>query len=159
MASTPVCKRCFQHGHNSQHCSKDPAIACALCYRLNFFTVNCCNAPIQDDDMYHQSLRFSHEGVTNHLFIDVEVAERNVVAKISPGLQRSIISPELWSFIRTQTENLKSNIIDDRTVSVLVKIRNQFIRLNYNVTPTCTTARLILGTDFLDERPHMFKLD
>ncbi|KAL5285650.1 hypothetical protein ACFFRR_007380 [Megaselia abdita] len=155
-----LCLRCLHLGHESPSCLGDSAIVCTMCWRLNFFTVNCCKALALDDHKYHQSFRLAKEFSAPPMFhIDVDVFGENAVAVVSTGTEMSSVSTLMLSFLRRHGA-IENKSKSSWKIQVPVKLRTVFMLLTCTVTESMGTyTSLVLGRDFLDQRPHHFKLD
>lgn len=161
MSYVKICRQCFQPGHTSQYCLQPRAIACNRCYRLNFFTTQCCDAPEKDEELYHQAFRLSKTYGTPHFFIDLDIFGKNVPALISTGITTSRINYQLLMFAREQKGDYEEKKYPSKqTLIVPIRLRNFFVSLECEIMESLEChARIELGQDFLRERPHTFMIE
>lgn len=160
MSYVKICKRCFRPGHSSELCLRDQAIACTRCFRLNFFTTNCCDAPEKSDETYNQAFRIAGS-LHPQFYIDLEVFGHNVPCLVSTGIIQSKVDHQMLVFLREQDgdhDEIRSP--NSWTIRVPMRLRCFHATLRCNIEETLGSGvRLELGLDFLRERPFTFKLE
>lgn len=158
IADSNMCLRCFEyHGQQRKNCCKNTVICCSSCYRINYFTRECCHGPKRNEDIEYPQV-FRLVGVQNTFFFtDIKVSHRHVAAMINTNLSTSKIDFAVLDALCNQPGYRFS--MRNPTVPLPIKINNTLRNLDCHYTKLNGQLRLELGMDFLMMNVVSLKLD
>lgn len=99
------CFHCFKTDHSRKSkCPKYGIISCTSCFRLNVFT-NKCNCTNRKRSQPLQVLRIVGNRNFQKWYLDLDVQNEIVPARLNPCIARSQVSSEFAEWVQSKTES------------------------------------------------------
>lgn len=126
------CFHCFKSDHSQKSkCPNYGIISCTSCFRLNVFT-NKCNCINRKRKQPQQVLRIIGNRNFQKWYIDLDVQNEIVPARLNPCIARSQVSSEFADWLQSKTET--SIYRDTNTIMLKTVRKGSTIRIPCDVT-------------------------
>lgn len=129
--SSKPCFHCFKNDHSRKSkCPNYGVISCTSCFRLNVFT-NKCNCKTRKQHQPLQVLRIIGNRNFQKWYIDLEVQNESIPARLNPCIARSRVSHEFADWLQSKTET--SIYRDTNTITFKTIRKGSIIRIPCDV--------------------------
>lgn len=158
VSNSSICLRCFTyHQHDRHACRRNAVICCSRCFRMNYLTRDCCNAPQKpSDDEYPQVFRMV--GVnTTCFFTDIKIGTKFVSALLDTNMTTSRVD---WAVVNLLSQAPNYHLsLSENTIPIPVSFNKRIVNLACEYGTLSNPIQMELGMDYLVQSSAAMKLD
>lgn len=149
------CFHCFKCDHPRQtRCTNHGIITCTKCFRLNVFTNKCnCKSPKRRSPA--QVLRIVGTTRLQKWYIDLELHDQNIPARINPCINRSRVNHQLANWWQSKRDE---SVYRD-TNSLTLKTIRKGVSINIICDVVESDELIELGMDFMITTGYSFAIE